>query len=109
MKKLTPADDFATRPISLPVQLPGGRPEGMRATVEEVRGVVSSACAEHGWITASRHSNSLGTVVYSSCVSCGTHRAELLESNEVMPRPISNEVRAKRARMDSFSPHPSAG
>lgn len=52
MKKLTPADDFATRPISLPVQLPGGRPEGMRATVEEVRGVVSSACAEHGWITA---------------------------------------------------------
>ncbi|WP_156479804.1 hypothetical protein [Pseudoclavibacter helvolus] len=109
MKKLTPADDFATRLISLPVQLPVGRPEGMPASVDEVRVAVPRACAEHGWVTASRHSTSLGTVVYSSCVSCGTHRAELLESNEVMPRPISNEVRAKRARMDSFSPHPSAG
>lgn len=88
MKKLTPADDFATRPITLPAA--GDAP--MSAGTD-----TGSMCVEHGWVTVSRHATSLGTVIYSACASCGTHRAELLESREFFPTPISRAVGARSA------------
>ncbi|WP_424467728.1 hypothetical protein [Pseudoclavibacter helvolus] len=76
MKKLTPADDSATRPIELPRTNAATSPD-------------APPHREHGWVTASRHSTSLGVVVYSVCASCGAHRAELHEPQKLFPEPIS--------------------
>ncbi|PPG28384.1 hypothetical protein C5E10_13870 [Pseudoclavibacter sp. RFBG4] len=86
MKKLTPADDFATRPIALPT--------AVQAPTQAVADS-GSTCVEHGWVTASRHATSLGTIIYSACASCGTHRAELLEPRDFFPTPISHGVGAR--------------
>lgn len=100
MKKLTPADDFATRPIALPAATARDR---------HANGDSPRICAEHGWTTSSRHSTSLGTVVYSSCASCGAHRAELLAPFALMAEPISHEVGLEPVHTDPSSPHPSLG
>ncbi|PPF35309.1 MULTISPECIES: hypothetical protein [unclassified Pseudoclavibacter] len=88
MKRLTPADDFATRPIALPA--------AAQAPVPAVADA-GPTCVEHGWVTASRHATSLGTIIYSACASCGTHRAELLESRAFFPTPISHAVGVRSA------------
>ncbi|MBF4458932.1 hypothetical protein [Pseudoclavibacter sp. VKM Ac-2867] len=88
MKKLTPADDFATRPITLPDDVHAPIPAAADTGV---------TCVEHGWVTASRHATSLGTIIYSACASCGTHRAELLEPRSFFPTPISHAVGARAA------------
>ncbi|WP_271984822.1 hypothetical protein [Pseudoclavibacter terrae] len=89
MKKLTPADDSATRPIRLPNTAPRARQQ-VRAS--------ATGCAEHGWTTASRHSTSLGTVVYSACATCGAYRAELLEARALFPEPISRAIASAPAQ-----------
>ncbi|PPF43128.1 hypothetical protein C5B85_14320 [Pseudoclavibacter sp. AY1F1] len=89
MTKLTPTDDFATRPIELP-RISGLKAEGLASP--------SLTCVEHGWATASRHSTSLGIVIYSTCGTCGAYRAEILASDGLFPQPISDAIVAPNMR-----------
>lgn len=89
MTKLTQAEDFATRPIELP-----------RSKDRAAEGLAPQpvACIEHGWATASRHSTSLGTVIYSSCATCGAYRAEILAADGLFPQPVSDAIMAPGKR-----------
>lgn len=100
MKKLSPTDDSATRPISLPA---------MAERADHLTVAAPRICVEHGWVTASRHQTSLGTLIYSTCVACGTHRVEKLASDALFPETISREVRSESGRTGLLSPHPPLG
>ncbi|WP_371029022.1 hypothetical protein [Pseudoclavibacter sp. JSM 162008] len=95
MKKLTPAGDSATRPIRLPNS---ARPARQDSRLRQDSRASAMGCVEHGWTTASRHSTSLGTVIYSECATCGAHRAELLEARALVPAPISHAIASAPAR-----------
>ena len=52
----------------------------------------STPPCEHGWSVESRHTTSIGLVLYVRCLRCGVRRVDVQEHVQVVPHALSAEI-----------------